>query len=101
MDWADSRQEDPLPVIDFEADTRSAWASIHAPGNDMTDDPSETPSPPEVVPQFIARIRDPESVAPPSLSASPPPPAVSNIEKVLGLIVDRIGAIERKCHSFP
>jgi hypothetical protein len=96
MDWADSRQEDPLPVIDFEADTRSAWASIHAPGNDMTDDPSETPSPPEVVPQFIARIRDPESVAPPSLSASPPPPAVSNIEKVLGLIVDRIGAIERK-----
>jgi hypothetical protein len=96
MDWVDSRQDDALPVIDFGEDTRSTGASIHAPGNEMTDDPLETPSPPEVVPQFIARIRDPESVAPPSLSASPPPPAVSDIEKVLGLIVDRIGAIERK-----
>jgi hypothetical protein len=96
MDWADSHTEDPLPIIDFEADTRSSGASIHAPGNEMANDPSASPSPPEVVPQFIARIRDPESVAPPSLSASPPPPAVSDIEKVLGLIVDRIGAIERK-----
>jgi hypothetical protein len=64
----------------------------------MVDDssPTTTPSPPEVVPQFIARIRDPESVAPHSLSASPSPPPVSDIEKVLGLIVDRISAIEKK-----
>jgi hypothetical protein len=96
MDWADSSQEDPLPVIDFEADTRSTGASIHAPGNEMIDDPSETPSPPEVVPHFIARIRDPESVAPPSLSASPTPPPSSDITKVLEIIVDHIGAIERK-----
>jgi hypothetical protein len=96
MDWADSRRDDPLPTIDFEADTRATGASIHAPGNEMIDDSAETPSPPEVVPQFIARIRDPESVAPPSMSESPPPPAVSDIEKVLGLIVDRIGAMERK-----
>jgi hypothetical protein len=96
MDWVDSHANDPLPVIDYEADTRSSGASIFAPGNEMADDSSDTPSPPEVVPQFIARIRDPESVAPPSLSESPPPPAVSDIEKVLGLIVDRIGAIEWK-----
>jgi hypothetical protein len=96
MDWAESQRDDPLPAIDFDADTRASGASIHAPGNEMTDDPLESPSPPEVVPQFIACIRDPESVAPPSMSESPPPPAVSDIEKVLGLIVDRIGAIERK-----
>jgi hypothetical protein len=96
MDWAESNRDDPLPPIDFEADTRSSGASMHAPGNEMTDGPLETPPPPEVVPQFIARIRDPESVAPPSMSKSPPPPAVSDIEKVLGLIVDRIGAIECK-----
>jgi hypothetical protein len=96
MDWAESQWDDPLPTIDFDADTRASGASIHAPGNEMTDDSLETPPPPEVVPHFIARIRDPESVAPPSMSESPPPPAVSDIEKVLGLIVDRIGAIERK-----
>jgi hypothetical protein len=95
MEWADSHSDDPLPVIDFDADTRSSGALIHAPGNEMSDDPTETPSPPEVVPQFIARIRDPESIAPPSLSASPPPPPVSSIEQVLGLIVKRIGDIEQ------
>jgi hypothetical protein len=64
----------------------------------MVDDssPTTTPSPPEVVPQFIARIRDPESVAPHSLLASPSPPPVSDTEKVLGLIVDGISTIEKK-----
>jgi hypothetical protein len=62
----------------------------------MADDPLDTPSPPEVIPQFIARVRDPESVAPPSLSATPPPPTVSDTKKILNLIVDRIGAIEWK-----
>jgi hypothetical protein len=96
MDWTDSQPNDPLPSIDFDADTRSSGASIHAPDNQMVDDSPDLPSPPERVPQFIARIRDPESVGPASLSESPPPPPTSDIEKVLSLIVDRIGAIERK-----
>jgi hypothetical protein len=83
MDWSESHPSDPLPVIDFGVDTRSSSASIHAPGNKMVDDSSPTPSPsaPEVVPQFIARIRDPESVAPASLSASPPPPLLVTSRK--------------------
>jgi hypothetical protein len=64
----------------------------------MIDDssPPSTPFVPEEVPQFITRIRDPESVAPASLLASLLLPLVSDIEKVLGLIVERIGAIEKK-----
>jgi hypothetical protein len=96
MDWTTSQPSDPLPAIDFEADTRLSGASIHAPDNKMVDDSADPPSPPEVVPQFIARIRDPESVAPASLSESPPPPPTSDIKKVLSLIVDCIRAIERK-----
>jgi hypothetical protein len=72
MDWATSQQDDPLPTIDFDADTRSSGASIYAPGNEMADDSLETPPPPEIIPQFIAWIRDPESIAPPSMTESPP-----------------------------
>jgi hypothetical protein len=69
MDWSELDQLDPLPSIDFEVDTRSCSASIHVPGNEMVDNSSPPRSPlsvPEEVPQFIAHIRDPESVAPPS-----------------------------------
>jgi hypothetical protein len=64
----------------------------------MVDDssPPPQPSPTKIVPQFIARIRDPESVAPPSLSPTPPPVPSSHLEQVLALIVDCIGAIKSK-----
>jgi hypothetical protein len=100
MDWSNGELDDPLPplpsAIDFEVSTCSSQASIHVPGNEMVDDSAASPSPPDIVPQFIARIHDPESVAPPSLSASPDPAPKSHIEQVLALIVDCIGAIETK-----
>jgi hypothetical protein len=100
MDWSEGQLDDPLPplppAIDFDVSTHSSQASIHAPGNEMVDDSEPSPPPPEDTPQFIVRIRDPESVAPPSLSMSPTPEPKSHLEQVLALIVDRIGAIKTK-----
>jgi hypothetical protein len=70
VDWSMSDPEDPLPPIDFDADTRSMAASAHAPGNSMVDD-----SPPIAISSF----RDPDSghipVSKSSTSASVPSPA--------------------------
>jgi hypothetical protein len=66
LDWSMSGPEDPLPAIDFEADTRSTSASMHAPGNAMEDD-----SP---APGAISSLRDPDSgPLPLSNSVSTPP----------------------------
>jgi hypothetical protein len=42
MDWASSSPRDPLPEIDFLADTRLSKASAHAPGNAMVDNKETT-----------------------------------------------------------
>jgi hypothetical protein len=67
MDWDTSLLSDPLPEIDFEADTCSSAASIYAPGNSMEDDKEE--------PRAVASFHDPDSGA---LNLSTPPSTSDN-----------------------
>jgi hypothetical protein len=53
VDWSMSEPGDPLPPIDFNADTRAISASAHAPGNSMEDDPP--------APGAVSSLRDPDS----------------------------------------
>jgi hypothetical protein len=79
MEWDASLPSDPLPVIDFDADTHSTVASVHAPGNAMEDDVLE--------PKAVASFKDPDTGAlplSPSRSTpdmqtreSPAPPTLS------------------------
>jgi hypothetical protein len=53
VDWSMSEPGDPLPPIDFDADTRASSASVHAPGNSMEIDPP--------APGAVSSLRDPDS----------------------------------------
>jgi hypothetical protein len=93
LDWSMSGPEDPLPAIDFEADTRSSTASIHAPGNAMEDD---LPAP-----GAVSSLRDPDS-GPLPLSTSvttPPTPApepATEVRQLFDLIVSKMAPLERE-----
>jgi hypothetical protein len=93
LDWSMSGPEDPLPAIDFDADTRSSSASIYAPGNTMEDDPP--------APGAVSSLRDPDS-GPLPLSASvttPPTPApepASEVKQLFDLIVSKMAPLERE-----
>jgi hypothetical protein len=92
LDWSMSGPEDPLPPIDFEAETRSSTASIHAPGNTM-----EVDAP---VPGAVSSLKDPDS-GPLPLSASvttpptPPEPA-TEVKQLFDLIVSKMAPMERE-----
>jgi hypothetical protein len=103
MDWAQSWPSDPLPVIDFAADTRSSRASIHGPGNEMVDDSKEVVA--------VSSFKDPDSGAlpptpstaqsPPTQSTPPNPPAAapmpkSEVTQLFGLIAAKLAPMERK-----
>jgi hypothetical protein len=97
LDWSMSGPEDPLPAIDFEADTCSSSASIHAPGNAMEDDPP--------APGTVSSLRDPDTgPLPLSTSASPPmasPPAPaatppSEVKQLFDLIIAKMAPLERE-----
>jgi hypothetical protein len=101
LDWSMSGPEDPLPAIDFDADTCSSTASIHAPGNTMEVD--------QVAPGAVSSLRDPDT-GPLPLSASvsthevvtratPPAPAVtppSEVKQLFDLIIAKMAPIERE-----
>jgi hypothetical protein len=104
-DWAMSDPRDPLPPIDFDADTRSTAASAHAPGNAMEDDPP--------VPGAVSSFKDPDSghipVSNSSTSASVPSPAPkptlattatptppSEVKQLFDLIVSKMAPLERE-----
>jgi hypothetical protein len=92
LDWSMSGPEDPLPAIDFEADTRSSSASIYAPGNAMEDD---LPAP-----GAVSTLKDPDT-GPLPLSASvttapsPPEPA-TEVRQLFDLLVSKMAPIERE-----
>jgi hypothetical protein len=92
LDWSMSGPEDPLPAIDFEADTRSSSASIYAPGNAMEDD---LPNP-----GAVSSLKEPDT-GPLPLSASvttppsPPEPA-SEVKQLFDLIVSKMAPLERE-----
>jgi hypothetical protein len=67
VDWSMSEPGDPLPPIDFDADTRAMSASAHAPGNAMEDDPP--------VPGAVSSFRDPDSGCIPVSSSNTSAPA--------------------------
>jgi hypothetical protein len=93
LDWSMSEPDDPLPAIDFEADTRSTSASIHAPGNAMEDDPP--------APGAVSTLRDPDT-GPLPLSASnstppaPTPKPASEVKQLFDLIVSKMAPLERE-----
>jgi hypothetical protein len=93
LDWSMSGPEDPLPAIDFDADTRSTSASRHAPGNAMEDD-----SP---APGAVSTLRDPDT-GPLPLSESvttPPTPApapATEVRQLFDLIVSKMAPLERE-----
>jgi hypothetical protein len=90
VDWSMSEPGDPLPPIDFDADTCSTSASVHAPGNAMEDDPP--------VPGAVLSLRDPDS-GPLPLSASTSPPAAtppSKVKQLFDLIVSKMAPLERE-----
>jgi hypothetical protein len=92
MDWAEVKDNGPLPSIDFNMDMRSTSASIHCPANAMEDD----------VPLFVAHIRDPKSVGlGPSSKDSPlsslgPSPSKLEVAQLFGLIMAKITPIESR-----
>jgi hypothetical protein len=80
VDWSMSEPGDPLPPIDFDADTRTISASAHAPGNSMEDDPP--------VPGAVSSLRDPDSGCIPlsnSLSPAAAPCPVSTPEPAVAV----------------
>jgi hypothetical protein len=91
LDWSMSGPEDPLPAIDFDADTRSSSASMYAPGNAMEDDGP---------PGAVSTLKDPDT-GPLPLSASvttpptPPEPA-SEVKQLFDLIVSKMAPLERE-----
>jgi hypothetical protein len=102
-DWSMSEPGDPLPSIDFNADTRATSASAHAPGNSMEDD-----LPP---PGAVSSLRDPDSghiplsdsnlsaTTPHPAQASPPAPAAeppSEVKQLFDLIVSKMAPLERE-----
>jgi hypothetical protein len=103
VDWSMSEPGDPLPSIDFDADTRTTSASIHAPGNSMEDDPP--------VPGAVSSLRDPDSgcipvsssntSAPspcpaPSLAPGPAATPPSEIKQIFDLIVSTMAPLQRE-----
>jgi hypothetical protein len=92
LDWSMSGPEDPLPAIDFEADTRSSSASIYAPGNAMEDD---LPAP-----GAVSSLKDPDT-GPLPLSASvttppsPPEPA-TEVRQLFDLIASKLAPLQRE-----
>jgi hypothetical protein len=103
MDWAQSQPNDPLPVIDFSADTRSSRASIHGLGNEMIDNSLE--------PGAVSSFKDPDSGAlpltssttqsppnqetPPNRPTTPPPPK-SEVAQLFELLVAKMAPMERE-----
>jgi hypothetical protein len=99
MDWVDSSHEDPLPMIDFDADMHSSKASIYCPSNAMTDD--------KVTPRVVASFRDPDS-GPIKLPTSPPTPRStpvvpitpaapkSEVAQLFDMIVAKMALMERE-----
>jgi hypothetical protein len=93
LDWSMSGPDDPLPAIDFEADTRSTSASIYAPGNAMEDDPP--------APGAVSTLRDPD-MGPLPLSASdttppaPTPKPATEVRQLFDLIVSKMAPLERE-----
>jgi hypothetical protein len=107
VDWSMSEPGDPLPPIDFDADTRAISASAHAPGNSMEDDPP--------APGAVSSLRDPDTghiplsssntttptVGPfpdppmPTATATPPPPP-SEVKQLFDLIVSKMAPLERE-----
>jgi hypothetical protein len=97
LDWSMSEPEDPLPTIDFGADTRSSSASIHAPGNTMEDD-----LPP---PGAVSSLRDPDMGPLPLSKSDSPPPAPtpapvatppSEVKQLFDLIIAKMAPLERE-----
>jgi hypothetical protein len=108
VDWSMSEPGDPLPPIDFDADTRAISASAHAPGNSMEDDPP--------VPGAVSHLRDPDSGGIPlsnSLSSASAPcpastpelavavtttptPPPSEVKQLFDLIVSKMAPLERE-----
>jgi hypothetical protein len=104
VDWSMSEPGDPLPAIDFDADTRALSASVYAPGNSMEDDPP--------VPGAVSSFRDPDSghipVSSSSTSAPLPGPAPlpeitsttipppSEVKQLFDLIVSKMAPLERE-----
>jgi hypothetical protein len=106
VDWSMSDPGDPLPSIDFDADTRALTASAHAPGNSMVDDPP--------APGAVSSFRDPDSGhIPVSSSNSPAPvpspacapkpataatasPPPSEVKQLFDLIVSKMAPLERE-----
>jgi hypothetical protein len=97
MEWDSSLPEDPLPSIDFDADTHSSAASVYAPGNTMEDDAE--------VPTAVASFRDPDSGAlnlstqsspPDEIQATPQPapPLKSEVAQLFDLIVAKMMPME-------
>jgi hypothetical protein len=94
LDWSMSGPEDPLPAIDFDADTRSTSASVYAPGNAMEDDSH--------VPGAVSTLQDPDT-GPLALSASvttpptpPPPKPATEVRQLFDLIVSKMAPLERE-----
>jgi hypothetical protein len=95
LDWSSSRADDPLPAIDFKADTHSSAASVYAPGNAMEDDPD--------VPVAVSSLRDPDvgplplspsvSISPPHVEVSPPQ---SEVKQLSDLIITKMTSLERE-----
>jgi hypothetical protein len=106
VDWSMSEPGDPLPPIDFEADTRAISSSVYAPGNSMEDDPP--------APGAVSSLRDPDSgciplsnsntTAPapcpvstpePDMAAiTTPPPPPSEVKQLFDLIVSKMAPLE-------
>jgi hypothetical protein len=101
LDWSMSGPEDPLPAIDFDADTRASTASIHAPGNTMiTNQPALG---------AVSSFRDPDmgplplsaSVSTHKVVAEPIPPASatappSEVKQLFDLIIAKMAPLERE-----
>jgi hypothetical protein len=98
-----SEPSDPLPPIDFDADTRTSSASIHALGNAMEDDTA--------APGAVSSLRDPDTgyipTADPSASSTTPGPAPdaapalaapppSEVKQLFDLIVSKMAPLERE-----
>jgi hypothetical protein len=107
VDWSMSEPGDPLPPIDFEADTRAISSSVYAPGNSMEDDPP--------VPGAVSSLRDPDSgciplsnsnsTAPapcpvstpePAMAVTTTPPPPSEVKQLFDLIVSKMAPLERE-----
>jgi hypothetical protein len=103
VDWSMSEPGDPLPSIDFNADTRSTSASAHAPGNAMEDNPP--------VLGAVSSLRDPDSGPIPLSNSNSPPPATSHatatatapaasppseVKQLFDLIVSKMAPLERE-----